>query len=421
MRNMQVVSDIERRQPIVWPLLPHRHVERILAELSVKRSDMEDAHDRWTRFSRLLMHLFPELLSSRGQIDSPLLPINSPDLATSGYIFAKCDHDLPITGCIKARGGFYEVLLTAEQIALQNGILDPGADPICLTEPEARKALSRYRIVVGSTGNLGYSVGLIAKALGFMAEVHMSADAKGWKKKRLREHGVTVIEHAGDYSEAVANARRAAQKQLHTHFIDDENSLALFLGYSVGALDLERQLKQAGVEVSARRPLFVYLPCGVGGAPGGLTFGLRHVFGEHVYPVFVEPTGAPCMTLQLASGEVDRVVPVSEIGLSVSTSADGLAVGGASLLAANLIQELVSVCVTLDDTTMKQWVVRAWREYGLRLEPSAAAAFAAVEKLRDFRSAYDTSDVLPSTEATHVAWTTGGSLLPDDVFLKEIA
>ena len=42
-----------------------------------------------------------------------------------------------------------------------------------------------------------------------------------------------------------------------------------FLGYSAAYKTLIKQLKNAGVTVDSTHPLVVYLPCGVGGGPGG--------------------------------------------------------------------------------------------------------------------------------------------------------
>ena len=64
----------------------------------------------------------------------------------------------------------------------------------------------------------------------------------------------------------------------------------LHLGLPVWASDLVLRISAEGqVVVDARHPLFVYLPCGVGGAPGGITLGLRDRFGPHVHCFFAEP------------------------------------------------------------------------------------------------------------------------------------
>jgi len=276
-----------------------------------------------------------------------------------------------------------------------------------LAEPEWRDRFAAHTIVVGSTGNLGYSVGVMARALGFAAEVHMSSDAKAWKKERLRRIGATVVEYDADYTAAVAGARASAARRQHSHFVDDEASVQLFLGYATGALDLHAQLAGIGVAVDADNPLDVYLPCGVGGAPGGITFGLKHLFGDAVNCIFVEPVEAPCMLAQLASGSL---VPISvyDIGRSNRTVQDGLAVASASRFAATMIRHLVGGVVTVSDGESLAWLRRAWSEAGMRLEPSAASALAAVMPWRSASSG--------PPAGTNIVWTTGGGLLPDDVF-----
>lgn len=402
-------------RPTVW-LNPHRgSAPAILPGLDLSLADVEAAEARWRRFDPLLARLFDDLGS--GRIDSPLLSL--PDRVAravtgppGGDVWVKADHDLPVTGCIKARGGIYEVLVHAERLGLAEGLVRPGESYARLGEAPARDVFATHTVAVGSTGNLGFSVGIIARALGFEVEVHMSREARAWKKRRLRDIGARVVEHDGDYGRAVAAARRAFEERADAHFVDDETSVDLFLGYAAAAFDLRRQSDEAGIRVDAEHPLCVYLPCGVGGAPGGVTFGLKHLFGDAVRCVFVEPVASPCMLVQLAAGPA-RSIDVYEIGLDNRTAADGLAVAAASTMVAGTIGPLVEAVVTVADADLFDWLRRLWSDPGLRLEPSAAAGFPAV-------GAYLAASPEMS-RATHVVWTTGGALLPEDEFLAALA
>jgi D-serine dehydratase len=326
-------------------------------------------------------------------------------------LLVKADHDLPMTGSVKARGGVYELLCRVETLALQGNIVKQGEPLTPLLTPAARALFSKHRIVVASTGNLGFSIGLVARAFGLEAEVHMSHDAKTWKKERLRRTGASVIEHPCDYTETVSRARASAAAS-GSYFIDDESSRLLFVGYTTAAAELAEQLDERGVKISPNTPLVVYLPCGVGGAPGGITAGLKTIFGAAVRCVFVEPVASACVLAALAVGH-GLPLSVYDIGLDNDTIADGLAVPVASKLVMSSIGASIDAAVAVTDTAMLDGVRRAWNEARLRLEPSAASGFAAVPLF--IEAVHKTGEALPAG-AVHVIWTTGGSQLPDDQF-----
>jgi D-serine dehydratase len=413
-----VPSEVVARQPMLW-LNPGYAWDADARGLLL---DPRVAEARLSRCAGLLATLFPELAASSGRLASPLASIPrwqaTLDAADSGTWLLKRDDALPVAGSVKARGGFHEVLAYVEVLAARAGLLAADADRCVLASPAVRALLARHAVTVGSTGNLGLAIGLIGIGLGLRASVHMSADAKAWKKRRLRERGIEVIEHAGDYASAVAVGRAQAAADPRVHFVDDERSEALFLGYAAATSELRAQLQACGRSVDAAHPLCVYLPCGVGGAPGGILYGLKRVFGAHVHGFFAEPTAAPCMLVQLASGG-EAPVSVYDVGLDNRTEADGLAVGQASPLVAPLMARLLSGVFTVDDDTLLGDAWRLEQAEDVYVEPSAAAGLRGPAWL--LRSpagrAYLQQHGLESRirDATHVIWSTGGSLVPETI------
>ncbi len=389
-------------------------------------ADVDDAEARLLRFAPLVTALFPETQAAGGLIESPLTPVpamqraleNACGCAIGGRLLLKEDNRLPIAGSVKARGGIYEVLRHTETLALQNGLLSPGDGYTKLASAECRQFFGGYTLQVASTGNLGLSVGISGAALGYRAVVHMSADARQWKKDLLRSRGVTVVEYAADYSAAVAAGRAEAQRDAHSYFIDDENSRDLFLGYAVAAKRLAVQLAAQNIAVDGAHPLFVHIPCGVGGAPGGITFGLRQLFGENAHCFFIEPAASPCVLLGMATGRHGDVC-VGDIGLSGKTHADGLAVGRASGLVTREMMPLASGVFTVGDAGLYDSMRLLLQTEGIFLEPSACAAFegpvrlAACEEARRYLAAECLAHSMDG--ATHIAWATGGGLVPPDV------
>lgn len=376
------------------------------------QNDIDDAWERLKRFASYVKSAFPEAEKTGGIIDSPieLVPEMKKALEAKenvtipGNLYVKRDDSLAVCGSLKARGGIYTVFKYAEDIALKSGMLKTTDDYSVLNTEKFKELFSKYKISVGSTGNLGMSIGLSGSKLGFDVTVYMSEEAKTWKKNKLRNAGVNVIEFEGDYTSALKLAREEAAKDPSTYFIDDEDSKELFLGYSAAYKTLLVQLADKGVTVDATHPLIVYLPCGVGGGPGGITFGLKNALGDNVYCYFGEPTQMPCMALAMAEGRGD--VSVYDIGLGNGTVADGLACSSPSVLAYEIMKTMLDGCFTVEDEHSLALSRLLYKAEGIKAEPSSCVAFSGVGKIP--------CKIKNIENATHLVWLTGGSLVPED-------
>lgn len=417
------IEKLKKAQALFWANPGWKPVSKCLESLPLKFEDILDAEKRLERFAPLLEKCFPELKSSNGIIESELIPC--PRLAAKlakddgitglSNVYVKADHALPVAGSIKARGGIYAVLHFAEKVALESGLMDKELDYSQLLKPKFRKLFGEYELSVGSTGNLGLSIGIMGSTLGFRVSVHMSMEAKEWKKERLRKRGVNVVEHESDYTAACVKARKIADENPKIHFIDDENSVELFLGYGVALLRLKTQFTEAGIKVDAEHPVFFYLPCGVGGAPGGITFAARHVFGDFAHCIFIEPVQAPCMTVGLLTGKHSDT-SIYDFGLTLKTDADGLAVSCPSRFVGKLMEPLLSACITLTDNDMYRYLLAMYETEGMEVEPSSSSACGGLKMLyrTDEGIAFLKNQCLPVTpaSATHLFWTTGGLFVP---------
>ena len=225
-------------------------------EKTVSGEQIEDAAGRLARFAPYLAEVFPETAGRNGMIESELREIRAMrqelnqkrGAGISGRLFLKMDSHLPISGSIKARGGIYEVLKHAEDLAFEAGLLTEKEDYRKLASCEMKEFFGRYKVQVGSTGNLGLSIGIMSAKLGFQVIVHMSADAKQWKKDLLRSKGVTVMEYESDYCAAVEEGRKSSSQDPMSYFVDDENSVNLFLGYAVAGERLKSQLEEQEIQ-----------------------------------------------------------------------------------------------------------------------------------------------------------------------------
>ncbi len=463
-----MINELKKKQEIMW-INPHlTSIDKALAsikDISPSIKEIEEAEQRLRRFAPFFASAFEDTKESHGLIESPLMSIEEFQKSVITFIggrvlghwLMKADSHLPISGSVKARGGIYEVITYAEECAIKAGLIPAPSPSDFLNESsnstssqaetatpdytcfmtEPFKALFKtHELIVASTGNLGLSIGIIGSKLGFKVTVHMSHDAKAWKVEKLKTLGVNVILHESDYSEAVKIARSESLGQTNAYFIDDENSKLLFLGYAVGGWRLKKQLEEAQITVDETHPLFVYLPCGVGGAPGGISFALKCIFGDHVHIFIAEPTHAPCMLYALSSmdnvasknGKPLRLAScpsISDIGIDGLTQADGLAVSRASTYVANIVTPLLSGGYTVEDDKLYRMLYLLAASQHIGLEPSALAGFMGPIKLfyetQGFNYLKDKGLLSHMEKATHISWATGGNLVPDSEMEAYIA
>ena len=146
----------------------------------------------------------------------------------------------------------------------------------------------------------------------------------------------------------------------------------------------------------------------MGGGPGGVAFGLKLAFGDHVHCVFAEPTHSPCMLLGVHTG-LHELISVQDIGIDNITAADGLAVGRPSGFVGRAMQRLIDGYATVSDEELYRLLALLEQTEGWRLEPSAVAGFAGI-----CAGAGAGRCIAPKmANATHLVWGTGGSMVPE--------
>lgn len=220
LNSKEFVRELQLRHESAWMNPNVGSADAALAALPLTRTDVDDAEARLERFAPFIKKVFPETAADRGLIESPLTEIEhmrawlneNEGAQLAGKLFLKRDSDLPVAGSVKARGGCYAVLKHTEDLALANRLVEMRDDYSVFATRAFRNFFSQYELHVGSTGNLGLSIGIMGAALGYRVTVHMSADARQWKKDLLRAKGVTVLEYGADYSYAVQKGRERAAR-----------------------------------------------------------------------------------------------------------------------------------------------------------------------------------------------------------------
>lgn len=282
-------------------------------------------------------------LTRRSTVRTPL--IDAPGLAAAAgaaRVYVKAE-SLQRAGSFKIRGATWRIAK--------------------LTKDERKRG-----VVAFSSGNFAQGLAAAGKAAGVPVTIVMPSDAPAMKRIATEGWGARVIlSHHGarpreEAASALAREVAATEGLTLLHPFDDPAVVAGQAGVGVEALE---QLADLGATVD-----LVASPTGGGGLIGGLALAMRAAAPD--MRIFaVEPQGFDGMGLSLASGQPCRASGGASLCDALQAMAPGQAPLGAAVAAG-------VEGVTVGDKAVRQAMVAAFEQLKLVLEPSGAAAIAAL-------------------------------------------
>lgn len=265
-------------------------------------------------------------------VRTPLVPVPAEALA-GPPVALKCEQLQPI-GAFKVRGAFTAISRL----------------------PEAERARG---VVTHSSGNHGQAVAFVARHFGVRAIIVMPADAPAVKVEGVRRHGGEV-----------AFVTDRAQRQARCEELAAEHGMVIIPPYENP--DVIAGQATCGVEILEQWPEVEAIVVQVGG--GGLIAGIAsavRALKPEAEVIAVEPAGAPKLARALEAGHPVRLERAESI-------ADGLLPFQIGSLPFEVMQGIVHRAVQVSDAEIRSAVRFLHERVALDVEPSGAAAFAAV-------------------------------------------
>ena len=263
-----------------------------------------------------------------------MLPARSLSERVGGPVFLKCEN-LQRAGSFKLRGAYVRIArLSADERA--------------------------HGVVAASAGNHAQGVALAASLLGCASTVFMPEAASLPKVEATRSYGADVRLVGLTIDEALTSAQTFA----------DETGAVLI--HPFDHADIVAGQGTVGLEILEQCPdvRTVVVCTGGGGLLAGIALAVK-ASRPDVRVVGVQAAGAAAFPASLAAG---RPVPLE----SMTTMADGIAVGCPGQVPFTLVQELVDEIRTVDDDALSRALLLCLERSKLLVEPAGAAAVAAV-------------------------------------------
>jgi threonine dehydratase len=215
-------------------------------------------------------------------------------------------------------------------------------------------------VVAASAGNHAQGVALAGQALGIEVTVFMPEGAPIPKEKATRAYGAHVV-FSGRYLEDSLKEARAFQERTGAVLIHPFDNPEIVAGQGTVGLEILDQAPDVRT---------VVVPCGGGGLLSGVAIAVKGRRPD-VKVIGVQAEGAAAYPASLRAG---HPVPLD----SMSTMADGIAVGLPGEVTFAAVRDLVDEIITVTEASLSRAVLATLERAKMVVEPAGAAAVAAI-------------------------------------------
>jgi threonine dehydratase len=272
-------------------------------------------------------------------IETPMEESRWLSALAGGPVSLKCEN-LQRTGSFKARGAYVRISrLSADERA--------------------------HGVVAASAGNHAQGVALAAQLLGIKSTVFMPEGAPIPKEKATRAYGAEVVFHGRYLEDALVEAHAFAERT------------GAVLIHPFDHVDIVAGQGTAGLEILEQTPDVetVLVPTGGGGLLAGIAIAIKaqcQILGRPgVRVIGVQAEGAAAYP-----GSLEHGAPVALS--SMSTMADGIAVGRPGDITFAAVRDHVDEIITVSDDALARAVLATLERAKMLVEPAGAAAVAAL-------------------------------------------
>lgn len=224
-------------------------------------------------------------------------------------------------------------------------------------------------VVAFSSGNHAQAVALAARWLEMPATIVMPADAPKIKIDRTRELGAEVVLYDREREDREVIATGIA-KERGAAIVPPFDHAHVIAGQGTLALELVREARARGEALDA-----FYAPCSGGGLVAGCALVLKHEWPACAVHA-VEPRGFEDLAASLAAGERRAVDP------GARTLCDGLRAPLPGAIPFAIHKRELAGALAVDDAQVREAMAVAAQHLKVVVEPSGAAALAAVLSAR---------------------------------------